>query len=914
MEETVNGSVADENSRERYVGGIEITKEEYDEIISTCKYSSNNIEEILEKEEFSEDFYESLDENDFNFRYVQEDNWRMPIRIPTNEASEGGAMQEFGILEFCVGIGGDRIVHTRDSVTDVQEKLSMRDFMNLWNKHEPEKKFEMMSLEVSNCFLEKYIRIPRIVRQLDWVERAWPRHLRHLQTESMSQDVMMYPKTQKIVTMSTKDCFSNFRIESSGASVWFHIRSGKKIFFLVPPGVERHALYWAWERRPECRKNFFGSMVDVYGRVIVSAGETLVIPGGWIYASFSVEDTIAYGGVFLHSFNVPLQCEAFIQEDLMKVAPEKMYPLFIELHWYVLARYVSVLLGRNHVVDLQEDSDIPADQTTSFDRPCRFRPGVSMSKPELAGLCNMLIFMTSLPVEHRVRPEFIPNPHALIKDISFIVAKFDEFNEFKILERPSLRWEDEIRGPDPFLRRLNHGFREPMKPRGVGNSKFRVNSTWRHLARQLVSVDAKEVLVPTHPQNLKDMHKLVVVKYPELEDIFQVIKPSANKRRRRQRCLDCTNCHNKECGECIFCLDMPKFGGDAKLKKSCIKRQCVTPTLPFKVICDVCEVAQPEDAPPPTIERPNLDGLYECLACWSITHRDCSNAKDTSHEGRILDFLPSLWLCKGCISKYMRQKGKPSNGTADKVDAHLPSNGKANSAEPSVPSSNPGFQQESSSQRSVRKKPLYAVRPIVIREGRRLSSADNILPQDVMVRIFGYLSKNDLCTCMRVCKLWNRFSVDPRLWRSLDLSHTRRFHDSILTGIVRRQPMNLDLSWSSVNREQLSWMLERLPSLQNLSLAGLTWLDVSALRHFSCPANLKILDLSYVGGFGDTELKRLLSPPIDGRPGILSGEPRLKNLTTIVLCGTRTTQDSATKLIEELKFKQLKVLIRKPDA
>jgi hypothetical protein len=65
---------------------------------------------------------------------------------------------------------------------------------------------------------------------------------------------------------------------------------------------------------------------------------------------------------------------------------------------------------------------------------------------------------------------------------------------------------------------------------------------------------------------------------------------------------------------------------------------------------------------------------------------------------------------------------------------------------------------------------------------------------DLWVRVFGFLSSGDLARCMSVCKTWNRWGYDRRLWRSIDLSR-RRIRQTHLIGIVRRQPRALDLSW-----------------------------------------------------------------------------------------------------------------------
>ena len=53
----------------------------------------------------------------------------------------------------------------------------------------------VISLEFSNTRLETQVMSPRIVRQIDWIDKVWPRHLKEMQIESTnSVDEMMYPK------------------------------------------------------------------------------------------------------------------------------------------------------------------------------------------------------------------------------------------------------------------------------------------------------------------------------------------------------------------------------------------------------------------------------------------------------------------------------------------------------------------------------------------------------------------------------------------------------------------------------------------------------------------------------------------------------------------------------------------------
>ncbi|GCC45993.1 hypothetical protein chiPu_0030146, partial [Chiloscyllium punctatum] len=87
----------------------------------------------------------------------------------------------------------------------------------------------------------------------------------------------------------------------------------------------------------------------------------------------------------------------------------------------------------------------------------------------------------------------------------------------------------------------------------------------------------------------------------------------------------------------------------------------------------------------------------------------------------------------------------------------------------------------------------------------------------------------------------------------------------MLSGIIRRQPITLDLSWTSISKKQLMWLINRLQGLKELILSGCSWSSVSALCSASCSC-LRLLDLRWVEDMKDSHLRELISPPSDTRP------------------------------------------------
>ena len=79
-------------------------------------------------------------------------------------------------------------------------------------RHHPNNTFSAQSLE---------LQAPKVVRQIDWVDKVWPRHLKEMQIEATNNmDDMMYPKVQKYCLMSVEGCWTDFHIDLGGTSVW----------------------------------------------------------------------------------------------------------------------------------------------------------------------------------------------------------------------------------------------------------------------------------------------------------------------------------------------------------------------------------------------------------------------------------------------------------------------------------------------------------------------------------------------------------------------------------------------------------------------------------------------------------------------------------------------------------------------
>uniref|UniRef100_A0A4W5QSS3 F-box domain-containing protein n=1 Tax=Hucho hucho TaxID=62062 RepID=A0A4W5QSS3_9TELE len=161
--------------------------------------------------------------------------------------------------------------------------------------------------------------------------------------------------------------------------------------------------------------------------------------------------------------------------------------------------------------------------------------------------------------------------------------------------------------------------------------------------------------------------------------------------------------------------------------------------------------------------------------------------------------------------------------------------------------------------------------------------------REVWVSVFRYLTRAELCVCMAVCKNWYKWSLDKRLWMRINLTVSKAISPQALSGIIKRQPVALDLSWTSISKKQLTWLVNRLPGLKDLMLSGCSWSSISALSSTSCPL-LRTLDLRWADGVKDGQIRDLLNPPgCDNRS-------QLRNMQSFRLAGLEIS-DSTLRLV-----------------
>uniref|UniRef100_A0A8C5Q0D5 [histone H3]-dimethyl-L-lysine(36) demethylase n=1 Tax=Leptobrachium leishanense TaxID=445787 RepID=A0A8C5Q0D5_9ANUR len=1011
-----------------------------------------DLEEKLRSAKYNCNFISFMEGKDFTVRYVQEGGLRNPL-IFTNSDGLGLNMpdSDFTVNDVKMFVGGKRIIDVMDVSTQRGIEMTMAQWARYYETpdDEREKLYNVISLEFSHTKLEDLVQRPATVDQIDWVDNMWPRHLKDRQTESTNViQEMQYPKVQKYCLMSVRGCYTDFHVDFGGTSVWYHILRGGKVFWLIPPTDQNLELYENWLLSGKQGDIFLGDKATACQRVELKQGYTFVIPSGWIHAVYTPQDTLVFGGNFLHSFNIPMQLRIYNSEDRTRVPTKFRYPFYYEMCWYVLERYVYCMTRRSHLTkDFQRESlsidlelngrrrpDTPSSSSSSnystssssasssdYDdssdqdweeeeglrkrerdrrrverelqrrrereqrlrererrhteriiipslpvslRPLTPPPSVPLPAPpsppsapfyltwfEIEGLSCLVRKLESLPVNKKCLPDGIHDAEALLVDIKKLLEEHAQDSpELALTGIPIVQWPK------------RHQYKIHLRPK--------IRFTKPHIMRPA----SRHITAPPRPPS-----------YPSSS-------ASSGARRRRVRCRKCQACTQRECGTCHYCKDMKKFGGPGRMKQSCMLRQCLAPRLPHSVTCALCgEVDQTSDSQ--DFEKK----LMECSTCGEIVHPGCL---EMDGEGLLSDELPNYWECPKCydgfslhhpsshdrLQNFSRKRKAVDNS---EIDPHFPAKvlrpplGQSPPSPPLIlltpsPSSGPPSPPTATPQTNFASREDRAKRRQMAREkenhpsGREQSESDrmrlrgsyitvtlqrppkelscsSIVPKlqaittnrqpirptppqppdeefdtedndtedeteddetengymsgqrrdhlsmqkDVWLSVFQYLTRRELCVCMSVCKTWYKWGCDKRLWAKIDVSRCKSLVPQALSGIIKRQPSHLDLSWTNISKKQLTWLVNRLPGLKDLILAGCSWSAVSALSSSSCPL-LRTLDLRWTVGIKDAQVRDLLTPPND-KAGH-DARSKLRLLTDLRLSGLDIT-DVTLRLI-----------------
>uniref|UniRef100_A0A8C1KBL8 Lysine-specific demethylase PHF2 n=1 Tax=Cyprinus carpio TaxID=7962 RepID=A0A8C1KBL8_CYPCA len=285
----------------------------------------------------SEDVVVKLSGSQMTLDYLEENGFNEPILIQKKDGL-GMAMPAptFYVSDVENYVVWKYIFLSRMYVKYVytQSKMKLKEFVDFYYSTNRKKVLNVTNLEFSDTRMANFVESPQIVRTLSWVENYWP-----------DDALLGKPKVSKYCLICVKDSYTDFHIECGGASVWYHVLKGEKIFFLIKPTSANLSLYERWRSSSNHSEMFFADQVDKCYKCTLKQGQTLFIPSGWINAVLTPVDCLAFSGHFVHSLSVEMQMRAYEVEKRLKVASLTPFPNFETACWYVGKYYLERFKG-----------------------------------------------------------------------------------------------------------------------------------------------------------------------------------------------------------------------------------------------------------------------------------------------------------------------------------------------------------------------------------------------------------------------------------------------------------------------------------------------------------------------------------------------------------------------------------------
>ena len=204
----------------------------------------------------------------------------------------------------------EQVIHDIHRIRDI-EFLSKQPYL---------KRAEFFSLqdftfELSlNSLLRNVINRPTFVQKWEFPRTEFVRmHWENLKMQNTSGSypyslAAFYMKMpglnhEKYLLLSTAHSYVDWQLGISGTSSWYYLDQGSKFFFVVPFDFQHIQKWFEWNKSKksnQARVQSFHRYINTHGYVFkLVSGQTLMIPSGYIYASYSPEKTVGFCGRYL---------------------------------------------------------------------------------------------------------------------------------------------------------------------------------------------------------------------------------------------------------------------------------------------------------------------------------------------------------------------------------------------------------------------------------------------------------------------------------------------------------------------------------------------------------------------------------------------------------------------------------------
>ncbi|OAF70194.1 JmjC domain-containing histone demethylation protein 1 [Intoshia linei] len=390
-------------------------------------------------------FYEAslicstVEGEDLNENFLERTGFDKPIFI---EKKDGLKMtmppSHVNIGDIINLIGSERIIDVINVRNQTDFKMRLKHFHTYYILKNKTDIFNVISLEFSKTKLAEIIEIPDVVKQISWVDLYWP-------NSAYMDDYLMRPETLRYCLMSAKASYTDFHIDFSGTSVWYHIHQGEKIFYLIKPTDDNLRIYEKWLMLKNNKELFFSDyLIRQLGKsnrtqtykMVLTAGNTVMIPGGWIHAVYTTKDSIVFGGNFLCTYRAEMHLKIYALEKRLNIENKYILPNFESLHWYTANSYVNTLIGGLYGEEMCYNDVVTGGMLALYKILCHW---IDNTNP------SYLACKRNIPMSVSFKK--------VLKELEFIMSRLG-FSKEEINVPFSLKPKEPVKNPNQFVKFL----------------------------------------------------------------------------------------------------------------------------------------------------------------------------------------------------------------------------------------------------------------------------------------------------------------------------------------------------------------------------------------------------------------------------------------------------------------------------
>jgi len=254
----------------------------------------------------------------------------------------------------------DMEIPTIDVMTQEEGPMfSIRDIQRYFSTP-VEKRDRMLNIVSFNLGLTDlcgFVVPPSIVRELDLVRRVWPRQgMSRFQREDVwnpfaflhegddDGDVYAAPETMTYLLLGPAGAYTDWHVDMGGSSVWYHVVKGQKVFMAAPNTEKNIQAFLEWSSSEE-QVTFLGERLEGCVRAVLMPGDTLFLPGGWLHAVSTPQDSIVLGGNYINPLQLGKSLQVIDIEKALRVGKDATYPKYDMLMYYAACDFISRVEG-----------------------------------------------------------------------------------------------------------------------------------------------------------------------------------------------------------------------------------------------------------------------------------------------------------------------------------------------------------------------------------------------------------------------------------------------------------------------------------------------------------------------------------------------------------------------------------------